>query len=183
MLPRSSQAPSANSVPSSELRILLLCGSDLLESFCIPGLWNEADVSTKVARPPTAGMGKDWGGGALDVGLWSSLSPQPPSPTRVSSPLLSSQEGNPFLSPGKEILTHPRLYLLLHFHTHFLMLALIKPWGKPPESESTFCKECLGRGDGEGGMCVLQRVLLAVGGGGRDYPFELLCVLSSLDSF
>lgn len=30
---------------SSELRILLLCGSDLLESFCIPGLWNEADVS------------------------------------------------------------------------------------------------------------------------------------------
>ncbi|MBZ3890248.1 Nicotinamide/nicotinic acid mononucleotide adenylyltransferase 2 [Sciurus carolinensis] len=26
-----------------ELRILLLCGSDLLESFCIPGLWNEAD--------------------------------------------------------------------------------------------------------------------------------------------
>ncbi|KAB1263679.1 Nicotinamide/nicotinic acid mononucleotide adenylyltransferase 2, partial [Camelus dromedarius] len=23
-----------------ELRILLLCGSDLLESFCIPGLWN-----------------------------------------------------------------------------------------------------------------------------------------------
>ncbi|KAB0405149.1 hypothetical protein E2I00_009193, partial [Balaenoptera physalus] len=31
-----------------ELRILLLCGSDLLESFCIPGLWNEADVSSKV---------------------------------------------------------------------------------------------------------------------------------------
>lgn len=31
---------------SSELRILLLCGSDLLESFCIPGLWNEADVSS-----------------------------------------------------------------------------------------------------------------------------------------
>lgn len=28
-----------------ELRILLLCGSDLLESFCIPGLWNESDVS------------------------------------------------------------------------------------------------------------------------------------------
>lgn len=27
-----------------ELRILLLCGSDLLESFCIPGLWNESDV-------------------------------------------------------------------------------------------------------------------------------------------
>ncbi|KAG8517341.1 Nicotinamide/nicotinic acid mononucleotide adenylyltransferase 2 [Galemys pyrenaicus] len=36
-----------------ELRILLLCGSDLLESFCIPGLWNEADVSSKV----TAGWG------------------------------------------------------------------------------------------------------------------------------
>ncbi|TKC43927.1 hypothetical protein EI555_013146 [Monodon monoceros] len=31
-----------------ELRILLLCGSDLLESFCIPGLWNEADVSSKM---------------------------------------------------------------------------------------------------------------------------------------
>lgn len=29
----------------SELRILLLCGSDLLESFCIPGLWNVSDVS------------------------------------------------------------------------------------------------------------------------------------------
>ncbi|XP_048395396.1 nicotinamide/nicotinic acid mononucleotide adenylyltransferase 2 isoform X1 [Stegostoma tigrinum] len=27
-----------------ELRILLLCGSDLLESFCIPGLWNEEDM-------------------------------------------------------------------------------------------------------------------------------------------
>lgn len=32
-------------VVCSELRILLLCGSDLLESFCIPGLWNESDVS------------------------------------------------------------------------------------------------------------------------------------------
>lgn len=31
-------------VVCSELRILLLCGSDLLESFCIPGLWNESDV-------------------------------------------------------------------------------------------------------------------------------------------
>uniref|UniRef100_A0A8C7IDE4 Nicotinamide/nicotinic acid mononucleotide adenylyltransferase 2 n=1 Tax=Oncorhynchus kisutch TaxID=8019 RepID=A0A8C7IDE4_ONCKI len=28
-----------------ELRILLLCGSDLLESFCIPGLWKDSDVS------------------------------------------------------------------------------------------------------------------------------------------
>ncbi|KAM8949752.1 nicotinamide/nicotinic acid mononucleotide adenylyltransferase 2 isoform 2-T9 [Lycaon pictus] len=37
-----------------ELRILLLCGSDLLESFCIPGLWNEADIrhlKTKKRRP------------------------------------------------------------------------------------------------------------------------------------
>ncbi|XP_069798459.1 nicotinamide/nicotinic acid mononucleotide adenylyltransferase 2 [Narcine bancroftii] len=31
-----------------ELRILLLCGSDLLESFCIPGLWNEVDVEVIV---------------------------------------------------------------------------------------------------------------------------------------
>ncbi|XP_059840467.1 nicotinamide/nicotinic acid mononucleotide adenylyltransferase 2 [Mobula hypostoma] len=31
-----------------ELRILLLCGSDLLESFCIPGLWNEEDVEVIV---------------------------------------------------------------------------------------------------------------------------------------
>lgn len=45
--------------PSSELRILLLCGSDLLESFCIPGLWNEADVSSKVTTPRAAAMGKD----------------------------------------------------------------------------------------------------------------------------
>ncbi|KAK1878439.1 Nicotinamide/nicotinic acid mononucleotide adenylyltransferase 2, partial [Dissostichus eleginoides] len=26
-----------------ELRILLLCGSDLLDSFCIPGLWKDSD--------------------------------------------------------------------------------------------------------------------------------------------
>lgn len=40
--------------PSPELRILLLCGSDLLESFCIPGLWNEADVSSQVPDPRAA---------------------------------------------------------------------------------------------------------------------------------
>ncbi|KAF6075323.1 nicotinamide nucleotide adenylyltransferase 2 [Phyllostomus discolor] len=34
--------------PTAELRILLLCGSDLLESFCIPGLWNEADMEVIV---------------------------------------------------------------------------------------------------------------------------------------
>uniref|UniRef100_A0A8C9P690 Nicotinamide nucleotide adenylyltransferase 2 n=1 Tax=Spermophilus dauricus TaxID=99837 RepID=A0A8C9P690_SPEDA len=34
--------------PHEELRILLLCGSDLLESFCIPGLWNEADMEVIV---------------------------------------------------------------------------------------------------------------------------------------
>ncbi|NXW00847.1 NMNA2 adenylyltransferase, partial [Fregetta grallaria] len=33
-----------------ELRILLLCGSDLLESFCIPGLWNEADMEVIVGE-------------------------------------------------------------------------------------------------------------------------------------
>ncbi|XP_029083165.1 nicotinamide/nicotinic acid mononucleotide adenylyltransferase 2 isoform X3 [Monodon monoceros] len=45
-----------------ELRILLLCGSDLLESFCIPGLWNEADVSSKVmacAQLAWGWMGRD----------------------------------------------------------------------------------------------------------------------------
>ncbi|XP_018609071.1 nicotinamide/nicotinic acid mononucleotide adenylyltransferase 2 [Scleropages formosus] len=31
-----------------ELRILLLCGSDLLESFCIPGLWNITDMEVIV---------------------------------------------------------------------------------------------------------------------------------------
>ncbi|XP_040263236.1 nicotinamide/nicotinic acid mononucleotide adenylyltransferase 2 [Bufo bufo] len=31
-----------------ELRILLLCGSDLLESFCIPGLWNESEMEVIV---------------------------------------------------------------------------------------------------------------------------------------
>uniref|UniRef100_A0A5F9D9B6 Uncharacterized protein n=1 Tax=Oryctolagus cuniculus TaxID=9986 RepID=A0A5F9D9B6_RABIT len=46
-----------------ELRILLLCGSDLLESFCIPGLWNEADVSSMAA----AGAGLGWAG-RRDVG-------------------------------------------------------------------------------------------------------------------
>ncbi|PWA31088.1 hypothetical protein CCH79_00019987, partial [Gambusia affinis] len=35
--------------PSSvELRILLLCGSDLLESFCIPGLWKDSDMEVIV---------------------------------------------------------------------------------------------------------------------------------------
>ncbi|XP_060778696.1 nicotinamide/nicotinic acid mononucleotide adenylyltransferase 2 isoform X2 [Neoarius graeffei] len=33
---------------TTELRILLLCGSDLLESFCIPGLWNESDMEVIV---------------------------------------------------------------------------------------------------------------------------------------
>uniref|UniRef100_A0A8C5QJM3 Nicotinamide/nicotinic acid mononucleotide adenylyltransferase 2 n=1 Tax=Leptobrachium leishanense TaxID=445787 RepID=A0A8C5QJM3_9ANUR len=33
-----------------ELRILLLCGSDLLESFCIPGLWNESDMEVIVGE-------------------------------------------------------------------------------------------------------------------------------------
>ncbi|XP_023674846.1 nicotinamide/nicotinic acid mononucleotide adenylyltransferase 2 [Paramormyrops kingsleyae] len=31
-----------------ELRILLLCGSDLLESFCIPGLWDSSDMDVIV---------------------------------------------------------------------------------------------------------------------------------------
>ncbi|XP_072298030.1 nicotinamide/nicotinic acid mononucleotide adenylyltransferase 2 [Eucyclogobius newberryi] len=31
-----------------ELRILLLCGSDLLESFCIPGLWKDNDMEVIV---------------------------------------------------------------------------------------------------------------------------------------
>ncbi|KAJ8390415.1 hypothetical protein AAFF_G00108090 [Aldrovandia affinis] len=31
-----------------ELRILLLCGSDLLDSFCIPGLWNNSDMEVIV---------------------------------------------------------------------------------------------------------------------------------------
>ncbi|XP_047445336.1 nicotinamide/nicotinic acid mononucleotide adenylyltransferase 2-like [Mugil cephalus] len=31
-----------------ELRILLLCGSDLLESFCIPGLWKDSDMEVIV---------------------------------------------------------------------------------------------------------------------------------------
>uniref|UniRef100_A0A3B5A384 Nicotinamide/nicotinic acid mononucleotide adenylyltransferase 2 n=1 Tax=Stegastes partitus TaxID=144197 RepID=A0A3B5A384_9TELE len=31
-----------------KLRILLLCGSDLLESFCIPGLWKDSDMEVIV---------------------------------------------------------------------------------------------------------------------------------------
>uniref|UniRef100_A0A3Q3N6E7 Nicotinamide-nucleotide adenylyltransferase n=1 Tax=Mastacembelus armatus TaxID=205130 RepID=A0A3Q3N6E7_9TELE len=31
-----------------QLRILLLCGSDLLESFCIPGLWKDSDMEVIV---------------------------------------------------------------------------------------------------------------------------------------
>uniref|UniRef100_A0A6Q2XQ03 Nicotinamide/nicotinic acid mononucleotide adenylyltransferase 2 n=1 Tax=Esox lucius TaxID=8010 RepID=A0A6Q2XQ03_ESOLU len=36
------------SVYVPELRILLLCGSDLLESFCIPGLWKDSDMEVIV---------------------------------------------------------------------------------------------------------------------------------------
>uniref|UniRef100_A0A671PPU6 Nicotinamide/nicotinic acid mononucleotide adenylyltransferase 2 n=1 Tax=Sinocyclocheilus anshuiensis TaxID=1608454 RepID=A0A671PPU6_9TELE len=35
-------------VYSCTLRILLLCGSDLLESFCIPGLWKESNMEVIV---------------------------------------------------------------------------------------------------------------------------------------
>ncbi|KAK7825239.1 hypothetical protein U0070_009728 [Myodes glareolus] len=51
-----------------ELRILLLCGSDLLESFCIPGLWNEADVSSSLGE-------REAGRGVLVLSL--GLSPTP----------------------------------------------------------------------------------------------------------
>lgn len=70
---------------SSELRILLLCGSDLLESFCIPGLWNEADVSS------LWGEGEN-GRGILDLGF------RLPSPSTAWNllPPQSFQEGNSF---------------------------------------------------------------------------------------
>ena len=71
--PRLRLLPLQTLSPSSELRILLLCGSDLLESFCIPGLWNEADVSNEVPRHTRWRGGR--AGGALDFDLWSSLSP------------------------------------------------------------------------------------------------------------
>lgn len=105
--------------PSSELRILLLCGSDLLESFCIPGLWNEADVSSEVPTPNTAGM-EGAGRWTLPSGLPSPHSPPLSSRTRVSAlPPVSSQEDNPFMSLGKKILAYPaQLYLPLDFHTH-----------------------------------------------------------------
>ena len=38
----------------TELRIFLLCGSDLLDSFCIPGLWKDSDVSTRNPHPELA---------------------------------------------------------------------------------------------------------------------------------
>jgi len=28
-----------------DLKVKLLCGADLLESFAVPGLWNDSDVS------------------------------------------------------------------------------------------------------------------------------------------
>ncbi|CAF91057.1 unnamed protein product, partial [Tetraodon nigroviridis] len=34
--------------PPAELRIFLLCGSDLLDSFCIPGLWKDSDMEVIV---------------------------------------------------------------------------------------------------------------------------------------
>lgn len=75
--------------PSPELRILLLCGSDLLESFCIPGLWNEADVSNKAPTALHTGAWERWGGGTWVRPLLSppptTSPPQPKGPSPRSS--------------------------------------------------------------------------------------------------
>lgn len=35
---------------STAINVKLLCGADLLESFAVPGLWNEEDVSCNIVR-------------------------------------------------------------------------------------------------------------------------------------
>lgn len=118
---------------SSELRILLLCGSDLLESFCIPGLWNEADVSSKVVDHPWG----TWGSMRRGTGFWpgfpspDSLPPQLESPTSYELPggqsIHITMKGNSHrpqaLSPAA------------FFHSLLLMLAPVQPLGKK-QSES-----------------------------------------------
>lgn len=68
--------------PSPELRILLLCGSDLLESFCIPGLWNEADVSSLCVYG-WRGWGREGGRGIFDLGFGL---PSPSTDRNLASP-------------------------------------------------------------------------------------------------
>lgn len=74
-----------------ELRILLLCGSDLLESFCIPGLWNEADSQTGISclfKVPKRAIHSHDHGGKFS-----------PTPAFVSSPSSSS---SPWGTLGKK---------------------------------------------------------------------------------
>lgn len=133
--------------PSSELRILLLCGSDLLESFCIPGLWNEADVSSEVMTLYTAGMGKGARGHSLWAsGLPSSHSP-PPQPRAPRRTAHSHLQGTPSSSS----------YCLL---TLFLTLAPGKPMGKKQSEPLEYLLQVVLGVGGDGGMPV-------AGGGGE----------------
>lgn len=100
MCSRAAFTPVPTLFPSPELRILLLCGSDLLESFCIPGLWNEADVSSKV---PTAAYGaarEGWGGGTWFQPL---LFPPPNSlPSQPECPISCGLPGQSILVTMEE---------------------------------------------------------------------------------
>lgn len=164
--------------PSSELRILLLCGSDLLESFCIPGLWNEADVSSRVtAAPHTAALGRMGRGHLVPAFAFSTPPLLPPSPIRASH-LEELPRGRSIHVTMEESSHLSQALSRTAFLCSLLLdLAPVKPLGrKQSESWNTFSREYLG-------------VSVCGSKWGREgfkeslSPFEIMCVLFSFDSF
>lgn len=108
--------------PSPELRILLLCGSDLLESFCIPGLWNEADVSNQVTHEQL-GVGV----GVRERPAWLWLLSSSPSKTGISS-LLKVPKREFIHMTMRKVLTYPRLCLPRLIYSHSSLSSRWEPW-------------------------------------------------------
>ena len=69
------------------VQLRLLCGGDLLESFAVPGLWAEEDVSTVYFVCPISSMRWPFAGAMLDS-------------TRVVQSFVFMQSGNAILLTG-----------------------------------------------------------------------------------
>lgn len=126
---------------SLELRILLLCGSDLLESFCIPGLWNEADVSSLLRE-------REDGRGERHPCL--ELRSFPPPLHRLESLASPKFPRGQFIPMTMEEKSHlpqalsPTVCLLVYSYL-LLLLTPGKPWEKSTLSYRMSCsRRCLG---------------------------------------